>query len=226
MINHHPSISLLEKFVQGELPATLAAGVSIHAEMCNECRAKISELTEQSSEAFFEMPAQQSNASEFDEITLEGICLDDMIDSITSSDEIDLVIESKEKTISVRGEDYVLPRALTNMTMGKWSSIGKIARSRLDLSEGDLRASLLQIQSGGQVPEHTHKGFELTLLLDGSFKDDLGEYGPGDFIMLDGHHTHSPITDKGCLCYTVSNDAQHFTQGINKLLNPFGSFIY
>jgi putative transcriptional regulator len=226
MINHHPSISLLEKFVQGELPATLAAGVSIHAEMCSECRAKIYELTEQSSEAFFEMSEQQSNGNEFDDIRLEGKCLDDMIDSITNSDEIDLVVESKEKSISVNGEDYVLPRALTNMTMGKWSSIGKIARSRLDLNEGDLRASLLQIKAGGQVPEHTHKGFELTLLLDGHFKDDLGEYGPGDFIMLDGQHTHSPITDNGCLCYTVSNDAQHFTQGINKLLNPFGSFIY
>ncbi|MFQ3312714.1 MAG: putative transcriptional regulator, partial [Colwellia sp.] len=30
----------------------------------------------------------------------------------------------------------------------------------------------------------------------------------------------------GCLCFTVANDALHFTQGINKLLNPIGSFIY
>ena len=76
------------------------------------------------------------------------------------------------------------------------------------------------------MPEHTHKGFELTLLLDGSFSDDKGEYVKGDFIMLDASIKHNPISQDGCLCYTVANDALHFTQGINKLLNPIGNFIY
>ena len=152
--------------------------------------------------------------------------MENMIDMITESNEIDLAIEVQDKIISVQGKQYKLPRALSNMALGKWTSVGKIARARMALDEEPIRASLLQIQPGGSVPEHTHKGFELTLLLEGHFKDDMGEYGPGDFIMLDGENTHSPITEDGCLCYTVANDAQYFTQGINKLLNPIGNFIY
>lgn len=218
--NHHPNLELLVEFANGELPATLAAAVSIHAEKCSKCRAEIKQHEEQNSQQSFEQACFSA------EPDFNSVNIDEMIASITASDEIDLVMENKEKSISVKGQEYTLPRALTNMTMSKWSGIGKLARSRIELDEGDIRASLLQIQAGGSVPMHTHKGFELTLLLDGSFKDDLGEYGPGDFIMLDGSHTHSPETEHGCLCYTVSNDAQHFTQGINKLLNPFGSFIY
>jgi putative transcriptional regulator len=64
------------------------------------------------------------------------------------------------------------------------------------------------------------------LLLDGEFSDDQGDYVPGDFIMLDAENTHQPISEKGCLCFTVANDSLHFTQGINRLLNPIGTFIY
>ena len=63
-------------------------------------------------------------------------------------------------------------------------------------------------------------------MLAGTFADEQGEYVAGDFIMLDKRHQHQPATEHGCLCYTVANDALHFTQGINKLLNPIGAFIY
>jgi putative transcriptional regulator len=112
------------------------------------------------------------------------------------------------------------------MPLGKTANIGKLARARIQLNENEIHTSLLQIQPGGGVPEHTHKGFELTLLLEGSFHDEQGEYVKGDFIMLDASHQHHPISEEGCLCYTVANDALRFTQGINKLLNPIAAFIY
>jgi putative transcriptional regulator len=96
----------------------------------------------------------------------------------------------------------------------------------VQLDENEIHTNLLHIEPGGSVPEHTHKGFELTLLLEGSFVDEKGTYVKGDFILLDGNHQHHPVSEGGCLCYTVANDAMHFTQGINKLLNPIGSFIY
>ena len=54
MIKHHPKFSLLQSFVDGELPASLAAGIAIHAEMCPLCQQKITQLTEQVAEASFE----------------------------------------------------------------------------------------------------------------------------------------------------------------------------
>ena len=149
-----------------------------------------------------------------------------MINDIVSSTEIDIASVIPDKTIEFKGMNYTLPKALVNMEFGHNSQIGKLTRSRIQLNEGDIHTSLLHIQPGGGVPKHTHKGFELTVLLAGSFHDESGQYVKGDFIMLDGSHQHHPISAKGCLCYTVANDALHFTQGLNKLLNPIGSFIY
>nr|WP_225310853.1 hypothetical protein [Vibrio fortis] len=33
----------------------------------------------------------------------------------------------------------------------------------------------------------------------------MGEYHKGDFIWLDGEHTHQPFTKEGCVCLTVSS---------------------
>ena len=46
MIKHHPKFEHLQSFVNGELPASIAAGIAIHAEMCPECQNMISQLTE------------------------------------------------------------------------------------------------------------------------------------------------------------------------------------
>lgn len=227
MIKHHPTAELLKDFVEGELPASLAAAIAIHSEKCTHCQQTVNDLTIHEADKYFNQPNQNTPImAGFDSGLNTNIDMDSMIDAITSSEEIDLPANAQEKAISVKGKQYILPRALSNMAMSKWTSIGNLARARFSLDEGQIHASLLQIQAGGSIPEHTHKGFELTLLLDGHFKDEMGEYGPGDFILLGNDHHHSPTSEKGCLCYTVLNDALHFTQGINKLLNPIGSFIY
>ena len=228
MIKHHPKFELIQSFVQGDLPASLSAGIAIHADMCPVCQQKIAQLTEQIAEVSFEEAfldrfiVDTDNDHKCD----ETIDFDKMIEGITESDEIDTRVPSVAKSVQFKDTDYVLPTVLNNMTFGKTAQIGKLARARVQLNEDEIHTSLLHIEPGGGVPEHTHKGFELTVLLAGSFEDEQGQYVKGDFIMLDASHQHHPISPKGCLCYTVANDALHFTQGINKLLNPIGTFIY
>lgn len=229
MIKHHPKFELIQQFVKGELPASLSAGISIHAEMCPTCLQKITELTEQVAEISFE----DSLSTQFDVTNepvigsiSESLDFDAMIESITQSNDIAVEIDRAVTKIEYKDDFYTLPRAISNMALGKNTSFGKLTRTRIQLEENEIHTSLLHISPGGGVPEHTHKGFELTVLLAGSFHDAEGEYVKGDFIMLDGSHQHNPVSDNGCLCYTVANDALHFSQGINKLLNPIGTFIY
>ncbi|GAA6170968.1 ChrR family anti-sigma-E factor [Colwellia sp. KU-HH00111] len=228
MIKHHPTFALIQSFVKGELPASLSAGIAIHADMCPTCQQQIAQLTEQIAQASFEetfldrfiiddtTPLESVNSVDFDQ----------MIADITDSSDIELQPTKIEKSITFNDTSYVLPSALNNMALSKTARIGKLARTRVQLDENEIHTSLLHIEPGGGVPEHTHKGFELTLLLAGSFHDEQGEYVKGDFIMLDASHQHHPVSTHGCLCYTVANDALHFTQGINKLLNPIGALIY
>lgn len=220
MIKHHPTFELIQTFVQGELPASLSAGITMHAQMCPQCKKIIEQLTEQAASVCFEPEHQAIDTP------MAAFNFDAIIDEITSCDAIDRVQAKAPVTMTFRAQEYRLPDAIANMDYGKTMHIGKLARSRIQLDEGEIRTSLLHIEAGGGVPEHTHNGFELTLLLAGSFHDQQGTYVAGDFIMLDGRHQHNPMSENGCLCYTVVNDSLRFTQGINKLLNPIGSFIY
>ena len=225
MIKHHPKSDLLNAFIAGELPASLSAAVAIHTDMCPQCQKFIADETNKVANLSFDDNLFDGVISD-SESDFTTIDFDQMIADITCSEDISAVQPSIEKIIKIKSNEYVLPRAINNMPIANWSGFGKLSRARINLDEGDIHTSLLHIDTGGSVPDHTHKGYEVTLLLDGEFKDEMGSYVPGDFIMLDSEHQHNPITELGCLCYTVVSDSLHFTKGLNKLLNPIGSFIY
>jgi putative transcriptional regulator len=241
MINHHPTSTVLSSFVAGELPAPIAVIVASHVELCEHCRQTVRLLTEQAALQAFEGDWQHDNAIEDEEfvasLVVEGcsnteasLPNDDalaMIESITAQPaESHSAIVDTVNEIQVSGTRIKLPRALKSITLREWQRLGKLSRARLALDDGELRASVLHIDQGGSVPCHTHRGFEITLLLQGSFEDEMGIYRTGDFIWLDGQHTHQPVTKEGCVCLTVSSDAIRFTQGMSQLLNPIGRFIY
>jgi putative transcriptional regulator len=225
MIKHHPKLELLQCYVKGELPASLSAAITMHIDMCSVCKQKVIQLTEQQSYVSFEEPDVDTftinSLDNIDELNFEQ-----MISTITDSNDIDTIEPKIEKKITFKNKVYTLPSVLNNMVLGKTASVGKLARTRIQLDENEIHSSLLHIEPGGSVPEHTHNGFELTVLIEGTFSDEAGDYVAGDFIMLDKKHQHHPISEKGCLCFTVANNSLHFTQGINKLLNPIGAFIY
>jgi putative transcriptional regulator len=222
MITHHPKHELLELHVKGQLPASISAAISMHAEMCPLCQDMLEELTLSQSSTIFES-AKNSTVDTADEFDMD---FSSMIDSITSSEQIYVEKPITPRTVNLRGHEYVIPRAIDKVAQSQWQNLGKLSRARLDLNEGELHTSLLHIDPTGAVPAHTHKGFELTLLLDGSFEDELGAYTKGDFIWLTKSHTHKPETKDGCLCYTVSSNALQFTKGLARILNPIGNFIY
>lgn len=69
---------------------------------------------------------------------------------------------------------------------------------------GDLR--LLKVEPGEALPEHAHAGWELTLVLRGSYTDEVGTFRPGDVADLDDGATHHPkaCPKEGCICLTAS----------------------
>ncbi|ASJ97245.1 MULTISPECIES: ChrR family anti-sigma-E factor [Shewanella] len=253
MINYHPNSDVLAQFVAGTLPASVSVVVASHVELCDQCKLAVQALTEQAAiDVFGEMTDGVTDATEqtqaiealFDDLD-NSLGFEDSLgvsnlNSSTTVDEFDdciaaITAQESDDTrqlpqtvteIAVAGQRIPLPGALKSIALKEWQGLGKLSRSRLALDDGELRMSLLHIDKGGSVPCHTHKGFEITLLLQGSFSDEMGEYHRGDFIWLDGEHTHQPVTQEGCVCLTVSSDAIHFTQGMSQLLNPIGRFIY
>ncbi|WP_394205663.1 ChrR family anti-sigma-E factor [Shewanella waksmanii] len=224
MIKHHPNNDILTAFVGGQLPASVSIIVASHVELCEHCQQQVEQLTAQLANSAFE--AQQSNSGIEPSFSYDEEDDLDMIEMITALAPEPEIAPIKPEQINVKDKTLQLPHALRQVALKEWQGMGKLSRARFDFDDDDMRMSLLHIDKGGSVPTHTHKGFEVTLLLEGSFDDEMGHYGVGDFIWLDGEHTHQPITQEGCVCLTVSSDAIHFTQGVSQLLNPIGRFIY
>ncbi|TMP03668.1 transcriptional regulator [Pseudoalteromonas sp. S3178] len=226
MIKHHPSETLLTQYCSASLSASLSLAVSIHVDMCPVCQAKVAKIEASNAEQVFSDSFEQSTQLDTLPVDITDEQESSLFDFITADTSADEVYEVEPVAIKVNNHNYQLPRALTRISHGKFTQVGKLARSRVALDDGPLRSSLLHIDAGGEIPEHTHTGFEITLLLDGEFSDEEGSYVPGDFIFQDGSHQHTPLTKDGCLCFTVVSSALHFNKGFSKLLNPIGNLIY
>ena len=229
MIKHHPNAAILKDFVDGNLADSVSLIVSSHVELCEHCQKQVSMLTAQAADSVFESDTAglKLSDSEMDAFLSDDGEFDfDAIDQITAdlSQVVEVVVEAQQETVS--NTTFTIPRALNSVARKDWLNLGKISRARLDFDDESHHTSLLHIDKDGQVPCHTHKGFEITLLLEGSFEDEMGVYNKGDFIWLDGEHTHQPATKEGCVCLTVSSDALYFTKGVSQLFNPLGKYIY
>ncbi|MEO9497273.1 MAG: ChrR family anti-sigma-E factor [Vibrio splendidus] len=229
MIKHHPNAAILKDFVDGTLADSVSLIVSSHVELCEHCQQQVSMLTAQAADSVFESDTSglQISDSEMDAFLSDDGEFDfDAIAQITADSSQAIEVKPEVQQVTVADTTFTIPRALNSVARKDWMNLGKISRARLDFDDEAHHTSLLHIDKDGQVPCHTHKGFEITLLLEGSFEDEMGVYNKGDFIWLDGDHTHQPATKEGCVCLTVSSDALYFTKGVSQLFNPLGKYIY
>lgn len=236
MIKHHPNAAILKDFVDGNLADSVSLIVSSHVELCEHCQKQVSMLTAQAADSVFESDTSafesdtsglQLSDSEMDAFLSDDGEFDfDAIAQITADSSQAIEVTPEVQQVTVADTTFTIPRALNSVARKDWMNLGKISRARLDFDDEAHHTSLLHIDKDGQVPCHTHKGFEITLLLEGSFEDEMGVYNKGDFIWLDGDHSHQPATKEGCVCLTVSSDALYFTKGVSQLFNPLGKYIY
>jgi putative transcriptional regulator len=84
-------------------------------------------------------------------------------------------------------------------------------------------ARLLYIPAGQSVPDHGHRGMELTLVLQGAFRDDTDRFGVGDLEIASEELEHTPVAEAGqdCICLAATDAPLRFNALIPRLLQPF-----
>ncbi len=123
-----------------------------------------------------------------------------------------------------------IPRPLRDHIPGSLDRLGW--RQRGTAAEADLavegspagyRTSLVRVRAGRAIPRHTHEGLELTLVLEGAFRDGPARYARGDLAVADPSVDHKPTAEPGedCLCLAVVDARRRLTGPIGRLLNPF-----
>jgi putative transcriptional regulator len=97
-----------------------------------------------------------------------------------------------------------------------------IRECRIDI-DPDARAVLYRIRPGRKMPQHSHEGLEVTLVLKGGFTDATGHFRRGDMVVADEHLDHVPVADadEECICFAVMDAPLKLTGTFGRLINRF-----
>jgi putative transcriptional regulator len=208
----HPQQELLAAYSAGSLPLSQALCVSTHVERCPDCARDLQRLNRVGSELMQQLKPAPASAE------LKNKLLD-RLDSL--SDESTAEIDSQSGS--------TVPRCLQQFVSGSyhdlpWKRVSADIHSvELCRDSNGARVELLKIKPGGSATTHTHLGDEYTVILEGSFSDEVGLYGEGDFLLRDKHDKHTPVASlhRECLCLAVTEGPIQFTGFFSRLMNPF-----
>lgn len=218
-ITHHISDELLFDYANGALEEGWSIAVATHLALCPSCRKRLATMEAAGGMALEAIEIAPPNASA-DDFSWEA-----MLARIHNSAPAGPVPENPRYS----GDKAVLlPEPLRSYIGGdfsavKWKPLGLGAyHYPIKTSDNDISVRLLRIPAGKPVPEHTHGGRELTLVLKGSFSDISGRFGPGDFEETDESVDHQPIADPGedCICLAVTDAPLKFKSRIVRMIQP------
>ncbi|MBX9589200.1 MAG: ChrR family anti-sigma-E factor [Hyphomonadaceae bacterium] len=205
-ITHHLDAATLMSFAAGSLPSALAAVAAAHVAMCPHCRREVAMLERIGGTLISALaPAQLDHSQPAMPQTTRAA--------------------SPTPVAAAAGE---IPTPLAPLIGGSldavaWRWIGPGLRHRRLPLRGEGSLQLIKASPGASVPEHTHGGSEITLVLRGALSDSSGRYGPGDVADVDGDIEHTPVADPeaGCICVIATEAPTRFRGLIARLMQPW-----
>jgi putative transcriptional regulator len=118
-----------------------------------------------------------------------------------------------------------VPPPLARRAIGRWKWLGPGMRfARVEMPDDpDHNLVLLRVPAGRSLPEHSHSGEEVTLVLKGSFHDESGRYGVGDLIHEDAETDHMPAVgmDGECICLVAIEGPMKLKNWLGRMMQPF-----
>lgn len=211
-IKHHLTDDLLMAYSAGSLPEAVSLIVATHISLCDECRAAL--------ESFDAVGGVLLETG--DSVNMSAGAMANVLEAIRKQDAPVAATETKMP------RDPVLPTPLAEYVTGglekvKWRPVGMGVKQAILDTSPDATARLLYIPAGTAIPDHGHRGLELTLVLQGAFHDEDGSFARGDIEVADEELHHTPIADisEDCICLAVTDAPLRFKGLIPRLAQPF-----
>lgn len=218
-VKYHPTHELLEQYIEASLAPELSLAIAAHLDLCPHCQRIKMDLEAEAGAALLSLPEVQSTETDWEQ----------MLSFITAQPEVAAKIEQRQPfALQIQNSDILLPASLKPLLQSKlkWLNLGGISTAKL-AGEDQHNVSLLYIRKDSEVPQHTHLGLEITLVLKGKIYDESGCYGEGDLLINTPDHTHTPRTmSEDCLCLSVLTAPLKFKKGLTRLLNPLQHLFY
>lgn len=208
-VKHTLNDELMMGYAAGILPEAFNLVVATHLSLCDESRAGV-ESYEAVGGAVLEMTETAKMSAGALASCLERI--------------------KTEKPEFTRPDvsQGVFPNPLRSYVGGdldavKWRSLGNGTKQAILPTAKGATARLLFIPAGCAVPDHGHRGTELTLVLQGAFADEIDRFGRGDIEIADQDLNHQPVAEMGedCICLAATDAPLRFNSLLPRLMQPF-----
>jgi putative transcriptional regulator len=208
-IRHHLNDGLLMAYAAGTLSEAFGLVVAAHVSLCDDCRARLESLEAVGGAVLESAP--------------EEAVSDEALARVMARLEVPVVV-APAPAPRRRG---VLPAPVAAYVGGdleavKWRAIGMGVRQAILPTSKSATVRLLYIPAGQSVPDHGHRGTELTLVLRGAFRDETDRFGPGDLEIADATLNHTPVAEAGedCICLAATDAPLRFEGLVPRLLQP------
>jgi len=196
-------------YAAGQLPEAFSLVVATHVSMCDECRARAASFD----------AVGGALLEEAEEIALGEDALVRVLERIEGLPEA-----TRAKPLKRAG---VFPAPLADYVGGdlsavRWRRVGGGVKQAILPTGKDATARLLFIPAGTAVPDHGHRGMELTLVLQGAFADENDQFGRGDIEIAGEELEHTPVALSGqdCICLAATDAPLRFRGLIPRLAQP------
>lgn len=203
---HHAADDLLLDYAAGSLAEGWSLAVATHLSLCPECRGRLA-------------TAEAAGGQ-----LLQTLSLAPAPDSWTA---VRARLGAPEHAVVSEPKTALLPKPLRDyvgdLDAIRWKPIGTAgAQFRFKTADGKTQVRLLKIPAGQPVPEHSHRGRELTVVLAGAFRDGDLLFARGDMedANEDTQHIPTATPEADCICLAVTDAPLRFTNWLVRLVQP------
>ncbi|WP_299143913.1 ChrR family anti-sigma-E factor [uncultured Tateyamaria sp.] len=211
-IKHHLTDDVLMGYAAGTLPEAFNLMVATHVSLCDTCRARAESFDALGGEVMAQTPGN-----------------DVAMDTDSFAATMSLIAGGAPDEIRMpRDAGSILPGPLQDYVGGgvdavKWRSVGMGVKQAILPTSRDASARLLFIPAGAAMPDHGHKGTEMTMVLQGAFQDEDDYFARGDVEIADSDLHHTPVADihEDCICLAVTDAPLEFQGLLPKIAQRF-----
>ena len=205
MTQHHPDEALLIEYANGSLDEAKALLVATHMALCPGCREAVAA----------------------GEVVSAALAFEDAAGEIGPMPDVSGIAVERPIVLPAAAPSLLVPEPLRGYLGAPIDALGWVPVLRglreypLPDFAGRSSVRLLAIEPGRRMPQHTHEGLELTLVLQGSFSDATGRYARGDVATADSSVNHQPHAGDGelCLCLAVEDAPLRLTGFTGAVIN-------
>jgi putative transcriptional regulator len=215
-IRHHPKDLTLAAYAAGNLDEARAVVIASHVSACGACRAAVRDFEAVGGACLQSIEPVAMNESALDSFWARAGKQEKALRpaSMRAANDYSLAASHPLAAYLKDGVDAI-----------EWRAVAPGVAQHVIPAEGYRPGvlRLLKLSPGVRVPKHTHGDEELTLILRGSYVDEVGAFAEGDLADLDGDVWHSPVAtgEEPCICLIATSAPLRFATLIGRVFQPF-----